>query len=91
MRIWSGAEEIDIAVGSERADDTGAGRSIDGKAEVADRDFAIVADADAGSLTKDKRPPGAGRDGAQDGAILLAGQGCPDKTNAGKCIPPDEN
>lgn len=46
---------------------------MDGVAEGADGDFAVVADADAGAPAPDVRPPGAGRDRAEDGALLLAG------------------
>ena len=43
---WRGFEEVDVAVWSEAADEGGARRRVHGETEVADGDFAIVADAD---------------------------------------------
>lgn len=52
-------EVEEVAVWAEAADDGGTGWSINGAALVADGDFAVVADADAGALTPDVGPPGA--------------------------------
>ena len=48
---------------------------------IADGDFAVVTDADAGLLAPDVGPPGAGRGGTDDGAffsagLLVGGVGC---------------
>ena len=44
--VWRGFEEEEVAIGTQAANEGGAWRGIDGEAEVADGDFAIVADAD---------------------------------------------
>ena len=73
--FWIGgvAEVIDVAVRAQAADDGGAWRSLQGLALGGDGDFAVVADADAGLLAPDKRPPRTGRDRTQDGAFFGAG------------------
>ena len=43
---WLGFEEVDVPIGTEAADEGGARRCVHGETEVADGDFAIVADAD---------------------------------------------
>lgn len=76
--IGSAAEVIDVAVGSQAADDQRAGRSIQAHALGSDGDFAIIADADTGALAPNERPPGTRRHWTNDGAFLgqrlLAGQ-----------------
>jgi hypothetical protein len=66
--IWGLTEEEDITVWAEATDDAGAGRSGDGMALVAGRDLAVIADADAGLLAPDVRPPRTLGGGADDGA-----------------------
>jgi len=66
-------EIVDVAVWTEAADDGGAWRRGDRAALVAHGDFAIVADADAGSLAPDVGPPRALRRGTDHGALV--GQG----------------
>jgi len=51
------AEVVDVAIGSEAAEDRGTGWSVKGMALVAGRDFAVVTDADAGLLAPDIGPP----------------------------------
>ena len=51
-------------------DEAGAGRRVHGKAEGADGDFAVVADADAGAEAPDERPPRAGRGRTELGAVF---------------------
>ena len=79
--VWGVTEIVDVAIGAEAAQDGGAGWSVNGLALGADRDFAIVADADAGSLAPDVGPPRTLGDGPEDGAVfrqclLLGGVGC---------------
>jgi len=64
------AEIIDVTIWAEAADDGAAWWGINGLALGADGDFAIVADADTGLLAPDKRPPGTGWGGAQNGMLL---------------------
>ena len=71
--VWSVAEVVAVAVGAEAADHCGARWCIHGVSLGSHRDFAVVADADRGSLAPDMGPPGTGGDGAQDGAFLGAG------------------
>ena len=73
--FWIGgmAEEIDIAIWTQAADDLGSGRGVDGQPLDAYRDFAIVTDADVVLLAPDKGPPGASRDGSQDGVFVGEG------------------
>lgn len=68
--IWGVLEVIDVTVWAETADDGGTRRGGKGMALGAGGDFAVVADADAGLLTPDKRPPRARRGGPQDGAFF---------------------
>ena len=71
--IWGMLEVIDVAVWSEATDDGGTWRSCNGMALGADGDFAVVADADAGLLTPDKRPPRTSWGGTEDGAFFGEG------------------
>lgn len=69
-----------VTIGTEAADDFGAGWSVNGMALRSDGDFAVVADADAGLLTPDVGPPRALGCGADDGAffcesLLVGGMG----------------
>ena len=64
---------VDIAVGSEAADDVGARGGGQRMALGADGNFAVIADADAGALAPDERPPGTGRSGTKNGALFSAG------------------
>ena len=70
---WRGFEEEDVAVWEQAVDEAGAGRSVHGETEGADGDFAVVADADAGLLAPDVRPPRAVGGGADDGAFFGEG------------------
>ena len=74
-------EVVDVAIGSQAADDFGAGWGVNGMALGADGDFAVVSNADAGLLAPDVGPPGAVGSGADDGAffcegLLMGGLGC---------------
>jgi hypothetical protein len=74
-------EVIDVPIGAEAADDGGAWRCGEGVPLVADGDFAVVADADAGLLAPDVRPPRTVGGGTKDGALLgqgllVGGVGC---------------
>ena len=73
LRVWGVTEVEGIAVWPEATDDDGAGRRVDGMAAVADRNLAIVADADTGLLAPDVGPPRTLRDGADHGAWLGEG------------------
>ena len=73
LRVWGLTEVEGVAIWAETTDDGGAWRSVDGMALVADRDFAVIADADAGLLAPDVRPPRALGDRADDGALLAEG------------------
>lgn len=64
------AEVIDIAIRSQAAQDFRARGCVNGLTLRADRDFAIVADADFGLLAPDEGPPGTGRNRAQNGTFL---------------------
>ena len=66
----SGAEVEDVAVGAEAAEDGGAWCGGHGEAQMTDGDGAVVGDAHAEALTPDGGPPGAGRGGAQVGALV---------------------
>ena len=68
--IWGLLEVIDVAVWAETTDDGGTWRGCNGKALGAGGDFAVVADADAGLLAPDKRPPRTSRGGPQDGMFF---------------------
>jgi hypothetical protein len=67
------AEVVAVAIGSQATDDFGAGWGVNGLALVADGDFTVVADGDAGLLAPDVGPPRALGRGSEDGA--LAGEG----------------
>jgi hypothetical protein len=74
-------EVVEVTVRAEAADDGGTGRRSEGVALVADRDFAVVPDADAGLLAPDVGPPRTRRDGTDQGALLgegllVGGMGC---------------
>ena len=74
-------EVVNVTIGAQAAQDGGAGWSVNGLALRADRDFAIVTNADAGSLAPDVGPPRTVGIGAQDGmffseGLLLGGLGC---------------
>ena len=68
--VWGVLEVKDVAIWAQAANDGGTGRGINGLALGADRDFAVVADADAGLLAPDKGPPGTGGGGTEDGAFF---------------------
>jgi len=76
--IWGVAEVVNVSIWAETTDDGGAGWGVNGLTLRADGDFGVVADADAGLLTPDERPPRTSRDGAELGAVfderLLAGR-----------------
>jgi hypothetical protein len=74
-------EVVDVTIGSQAADDFGAGWGVYGVALGADGDFAVVADADAGLLAPDVGPPGAVWSVSDNGAFfcegfLMGGMGC---------------
>ena len=56
-------------VGAE--DEPGAGFGFDSHGELANADAAVRADLDSGTLAPDERPPRAGRDGTQGGAVFF--------------------
>ena len=66
-------EEEDVAVMEKAAGDFGAWRGIDGKARVADGDFAVITDAGGGAQAPEEAPPRAGGSRADAGVFL--GQG----------------
>ncbi len=68
--IWRLLEVIDVAVWAETTDDGGTRRGGNGPALGSGGDFAVVANADAGLLTPDKRPPRTSGGGPQDGAFF---------------------
>jgi len=51
------AKVVNVAIWAEAADDGGAGWGVNGLALGTNRDFAVVADADAGLLAPDVGPP----------------------------------
>ena len=67
------AEEVDIAIGAEATDDSGAWWGFETTALLADGYFAVVAHSDRSLLTKDVGPPGAFRSRSQDRAFFQAG------------------
>lgn len=71
--LWGVPEVKEVAVGSEATNDVGAWGSVEGVALVGDRDFAVIADANAGLLAPDVRPPRALGGGADDRAFLGEG------------------
>lgn len=73
--LWIGgvAEVVEVPVGAEAADDGAPRRRGDRLALGAHGDFAVAADADAGSLTPDVRPPRTGGNGTEDGAFFGPG------------------
>lgn len=73
--VWSVLEVIDVAVWAEAADDGGTRWGGNGMALGTNRDFAIVAAADAGLLAPDKGPPRTSRSGPKDGVFFGAGLG----------------
>jgi len=79
--VWGLAEVVNVSIWAEAADDGGAGWGVKGLALRADGDFAVVADADAGLLAPDVRPPRTVGGGTDDGAffgegLLVGGVGC---------------
>ena len=60
---WIGGlvEKEDVTIRSQATDDFGTWWGVDGMTQGGDRDFAIIADADASLLTPDIGPPGAAR------------------------------
>src|SRR6266568_935968 len=79
--IWGVPEVVSVAIGTEAADDGGAGRSNNWVALGADGDFAVVADTHAGLLAPDIGPPRTVGSGTDDGAffgegLLVSGVGC---------------
>jgi len=69
------AEIEDVTVWAQAADDFGTGRGVNGLAQGADRDHAVISDADAGLLAPDVGPPRAGWGGTEDGTVLSQGLG----------------
>ena len=51
---WGVAEVVDVTVGAQAADEGGTGRRLHGVSLGSNRDFAVVTDADRGSLASDK-------------------------------------
>ena len=70
---WGLTEVIDVAIGTQAADDFGPRWRINGLALGADGDFAVVTDADRGLLAPDKGPPRASRGWPQHRALLGKG------------------
>jgi len=70
--IWGLLEVKAVAVWAQTTDDGGTWRGGNGVALIAGGDFAVVAHADAGLLTPDKRPPRTRRGGPQSGAFFGA-------------------
>ena len=71
--VWGVLEVKDVAIRAQAANDGGTWRGINGVTLRTGGDFAVVADADAGLLAPDKRPPGARRGGTEDGAFFGEG------------------
>ena len=67
------AEVVDVAVGTQAADDGGPGWGGHGLAERTAGDGAVGGDADARALAPDIGPPRTGRCGPDDGAFFGAG------------------
>jgi len=79
--VWGMAEVVDVAIGSQAADDFGAGWGVNGKALGTNGDFTVVANTDAGLLAPDIGPPRALGSGTDDRAfvgegLLVGGLGC---------------
>ena len=70
FEIGGVTEVVDVSVGPEAADDGAARWGINALALGADGDLAVVTDAHAGLLAPDKRPPGTGGGGTEDGTIF---------------------
>ena len=68
--IWGVSEVVNVTIGTQAADDGGTRRGVNGVALGPGGDFAVVADADAGLLTPDVRPPGTVGRGADDGLFF---------------------
>jgi hypothetical protein len=72
--FFGGVTQVeDVAIGAPAADDRAPGRSVEALTVQAHGDFAVVADAHAGLLTPDIRPPRAGGHRTQDGALGVQG------------------
>jgi len=67
------AKVVNVAIWAEAADDGGAGWGVNGLALGTNRDFAVVADADAGLLAPDVGPPRALGSGTDDRAVFGEG------------------
>jgi hypothetical protein len=63
-------EKEDVTIRSQATDDFGTWWGVDGMTQGGDRDFAIIADADASLLTPDIGPPGTGGGLAQNGTVF---------------------
>jgi len=79
--VWRLAEVVKVSLGTETADDGGAGWGCNGVALRTDWDFAVVPDTDAGLLAPDVGPPRTVGIGPEDGTffregLLLGGGGC---------------
>ena len=70
LGVWGVVEVEEVAVGSQAAQDSRAGRGGNGMTLIVYGDFAIIADADMGALAPNIGPPGTGGSGAQDGAFF---------------------
>jgi hypothetical protein len=71
--IWGVAQIIDVTIGPQAADNRGTGRGLNGLALGTDGDFTVVADADAGLLAPDVRPPRAVGGWTEDGTFFGEG------------------
>jgi len=78
------AEVVDVAVGTQAADDRGTGWGVDGLTLGANRNLAVVADAHPAALAPDVGPPGAvgrrtdGRAFFGDGLVVGLARGGPE-------------
>lgn len=71
LRVWGVAQVKDVSIGTKATNDMGTWWSVNGLTLGARRDFAVVADADAGLLTPEVGPPRALVGGADDGTLLF--------------------
>ena len=74
LGVWRVLEVREVSVGSQAADDGRAGWGGNGMTLVVNGDFAIIADADMGTLAPNIGPPGTGGSGAQNRAFFRQGQ-----------------
>ena len=70
LGVWGVVEVEEVTVGSQAAEDGGAGRGGNGMTLVVYGDFAIIADADMGALAPNVGPPGTGGGRAQNRAFF---------------------